>query len=234
MITRSNKSENVTSKDKFKTPSRESKTPTSSSKTKSDVASELKKANQVFICSICKNSEKLRSNILNSSVESLFSKFDKANNTFSDSMSQIESLGPSLKHFLVANGDKVDYQQDALTSIEKSISELSERTISLQNSIAKNEVTLQSLNKAVSQYRSHTKSSNNNEQNTEEQNGLFSINNMNQRIIHKFAPLDGNPTRHRVFGRKLLTNGYENYTLRIPQRLSGIQRKRFQKNCISW
>ena len=46
-------------------------------------------------------------------------------------MSQIESLGLNLKHFLVANGDKVDYHQDALANIEKSISELSERTISL-------------------------------------------------------------------------------------------------------
>ena len=126
MITRSNKSEN-----KFKTPSRERKTPTSSCKAKSDVASESKKANQVFICSICKNSEKLRSNILNSSVESLFSNFDKANDTFSDSMSQIESLGLNLNYFLVANGDKVDYQQDALANIGKGISELSERTISL-------------------------------------------------------------------------------------------------------
>ena len=111
-------------------------------------------------------------------------------------MSRIESLGLNLKHFLVATEDKVDYHQDALANIEKSISELSERTISLQNSIAKNEVILQSLDKSVSQYRSHTKSNNNNEQNTEEQNGLFSINNMTQRIIHKFAPLDSNATRH--------------------------------------
>ena len=110
MLRRSNRSENANSKDKSKTPMRESRTPISSIKTKSDISSESKRANQVFICSICKNSEKLRSNILSSAIESLFSKFDKANDTFSDSMSQIESLGLNLKHFLVSNEDKVENQ----------------------------------------------------------------------------------------------------------------------------
>ena len=195
-ITRSNKSENVPNKDKLKTPNRVSNTPTSSTKTKSDVTAELKKTKQVFICSICKNSEKLRSNIVSSSIESFFAKFDKANDTFLDSMSQIESLGLNLKHFLINNGDKAEYQHNSLISIEKSISELSERTIALQNSIIDNEVSLQSLDKAISDFRNSIKSSNKNEQNAEEENGAFSINSVNQRIIHKFAPLYINPTKH--------------------------------------
>ena len=55
--------------------------------------------NPGYICSICKNSELLRSSTLDASIETLMGKLNSANKQFSESMSKIESLSLNIRHF---------------------------------------------------------------------------------------------------------------------------------------
>ena len=102
--TRSGKLLDKTASEVFKTPLKDNiKSPTSNSH---DTPSE--KGN---ICKICQNTIKLRNSLLESNVDSLIGKLDAASETFSNSMSQVENLGLSIRHFLVSSGDKsVEYE----------------------------------------------------------------------------------------------------------------------------
>ena len=98
-----------------------------------------------YICSICKNSELLRSSTLDASIETLMGKLNSANEQFSESMSKIESLSLNVRHFLLKNDDATDKYQKSLASINDGIENLSTQTKSLENFIAKNEGPVKAL-----------------------------------------------------------------------------------------
>ena len=92
--------DNTHDKEVFETPLKESgKTPSTSKPKKqilhprsynlSNARSESLIATPGYICSICKNSELLRSSTLDTNMESLMGKLSNANEQFSNSMSKI-------------------------------------------------------------------------------------------------------------------------------------------------
>ena len=88
----------------------------------------------VYICRVCKNTEKLRLSLLDSSVETLLGKLNRANECFTDSMDKVESLSLH-RHFLVFNSEKAQTQQSLLSSIEKCINDLTHKTEVIEESL---------------------------------------------------------------------------------------------------
>ena len=92
----------------FKTPLKElTKTPKSSRRSETTARtrcdsepyiSSTKKSND-YICRVCKNTENLRLSLLDTSVETLLGKLNRANESFSESMGKVESLSLNLRHF---------------------------------------------------------------------------------------------------------------------------------------
>ena len=82
-----------------------------------------------------KNTEKLRLSLLDSSVETLLGKLNRANECFTDSMDKVESLSLHLRHFLVFNSEKAQTQQSFLSSIEKCINDLTHKTEVIEETI---------------------------------------------------------------------------------------------------
>ena len=72
-------------------------------------------------------------------------KLNSANEQFSESMSKIESLSLSVRHFLLKNDDATDEYQKSLASINDGIENLSTQTKSLENFIEKNEGAVKAL-----------------------------------------------------------------------------------------
>ena len=77
----------------------------------------------LYICKICRNSESLRSTLLDINTDTLLGKLKRANDTFSESMTKIENLSVNLRHFLAFNTEKAETQQ-LLSNIENGLSEL--------------------------------------------------------------------------------------------------------------
>ena len=99
LTTRSGKLLDKTASKVFKTPLKDNiKSPTSNTH---DTPSE--KGN---ICKICQNAIKLRNSLLESNVDSLIGKLNAASETFSDSMSQVENLGLSIRQGTTDINDK--------------------------------------------------------------------------------------------------------------------------------
>ena len=81
---------NRESKEVFTTPMKENEKTSAATKSSSPTTPSEK---AICSISICQNSIKLRNNFLEESVESLIGKINTACETFSDSMTQAESLG---------------------------------------------------------------------------------------------------------------------------------------------
>ena len=147
----------------FKTPLKElSKTPKSSRKSETTARtccdSEPSISNTIksndYICRVCKNTENLRLSLLDTSVETLLGKLNRANESFSESMGKVESLSLNLRHFLVFNSEKAQTQQTLLSSIEECIKDISHKAEAIEESLKKNEDHVASLNSTINEFKS--------------------------------------------------------------------------------
>ena len=165
----------------------------------------------LYICKICRNSESLRSTLLDINTDTLLGKLKRANDTFPESMTKIENLSVNLRHFLGFNTEKPETQQLLLSNIENGLSELINKSRKLEDSIDKNEGMLKSLEESIINYsKQHTNTKNyvsdpaststsnshirNNKYDTT--TAPFSIGASGQRIIHKMFPISDNPTKY--------------------------------------
>ena len=144
----------------FKTPLKElTKTPKSSRKSETPARtrcdSEPSISNTIksndYICRVCKNTENLQLSLLDTSVETLLGKLNRANESFSESMGKVESLSLNLRHFLVFNSEKAQTQ---LSSIEECIKDISHKAEAIEESLKKNEDYVASLNSTINEFKS--------------------------------------------------------------------------------
>ena len=104
------------------------------------------------ICSICQNSIKLRNNFLEESVESLIGKINTACETFSDLMTQVESLGLTLRHFLISDGDKALIYENTLSKISQEITDLEEKWNTINTSVTTNNHQLKIISDSITDF----------------------------------------------------------------------------------
>ena len=142
----------------FKTPLKElSKTHKSSKKSEtttrtccdSEPSISGTKNSNVYICRICKITENPRLSLLDTRVETLLGKLNRANECFSDSMGKVESLSLNLRHFLVFNSEKAKTQETLLSNMEKCIKDISQKALAIEESLKKNEDHVASLNSTI-------------------------------------------------------------------------------------
>ena len=95
-----------------------------------------------YICSICKNSESIRNASLEANTESLLNKLNTANEAFGDSMSKVESLSLSLRHFIISNSEETESSRAVLLNLQRDISDLTDRSKTLHDQILRNETIL--------------------------------------------------------------------------------------------
>ena len=186
----------------FKTPLKDlSKTPKSSrksgtsSRTRCDSEPSNSSSSNVYICIVCQNTERLRSSLLDSSVETLLGKLNRANECFSDSMDKVESLSFNLRHFLLFNSEKAQTQQSLLASIERCINDLTHKTKIIEESLRKNEDHVASLNSTITEFRNFEKKvpsdhgiQLNNNNDIISSDSYFSIDHLNRRVIKSTPP----------------------------------------------
>ena len=193
----------------FKTPLKHlSKTPKSSrksetsSRTRCDSEPASSNNSNVYICRVCKNTEKLRLSLLDSSVETLLGKLNRANEYFTDSMDKVESLSLNLRHFSVFNCEKAQTQQSLLSNIEKCINDLTHKTEVIEESLKKNEDHVASLNSAITEFKTFERKASSdcsiqlNNDHIISSNSFFSIDHLNKRIVKSTPPLLSKPTKH--------------------------------------
>ena len=206
----STKNASDTSNEVFKTPLKNpNKTPKSSRKSENSTRTRCDSepssgSNSVeYICRVCKNTERLRLSLLDCSVETLLGKLNRADECFTDSIDKVESLSLNLRHFLVFNSEKAQTQQSLLSSIEKCINDLTNKTEVIEESIKKNEDRVASLNSAITEFRNFERKASsdcsnqlNNDHNIVSSNSFFSVDHLNRRVIKSAPPLLSNPTKH--------------------------------------
>ena len=194
----------------FKTPLKElTKTPKSSRKSETTARtrcdSEPSISNTIksndYICRVCKNTENLRLSLLDTSVETLLGKLNRANESFSESMGKVESLSLNLRHFLVFNSEKAQTQQTLLSSIEECIKDISHKAEAIEESLKKNEDHVASLNSTINEVKSFKPKDYPNfatptNVNNDSSNSFFSVDHQNRRVIKSISPLSSNPTKH--------------------------------------
>ena len=61
-----------------------------------------------------------------------------ASETFSNSMSQIENIGLSIRHFLVSNGDKAEKFENTLSQLSQGITDINDKSNNISTSIDTN------------------------------------------------------------------------------------------------
>ena len=136
------------SNDVFKTPSKDLSKSSVTSNTlppipysdgKQKIAEPLTNQQKPYICSVCRNSESLRSVLLDTSTSTMLSKLQRANDSFSDSMDSVNKLSAILKHFLLFNSDKVE---SFLGNIEDNLSDLNKKSKAIEESILGHEKTI--------------------------------------------------------------------------------------------
>ena len=153
-----------------------------------------------YICSICRNTESIRNASLESSTDSLVSKLNSANEAFSDSMSKVESLSLSLRHFIVSNSDDSESNQSALSNMQQSLNDLTDRSQMLHDQILKNEVMLKTLAASINDYKNSTHTPTPPEGSEHGHTGNtcqdlpVSKNSRGHYVIQKLPPLLENPT----------------------------------------
>ena len=107
-----------------------------------------------YVCSDCKNSESIRNASLEANTESLLNKLNTANETFGDSMSKVESISLSLRHFLISTSEEAESSENVLQNLQKDISDLTDRSKTLHDQILRNENILETLAKSVKDFKS--------------------------------------------------------------------------------
>ena len=206
----STKNASDASNEVFKTPLKDlSKTPKSSRKSETSTRTRCDSepssgSNSIeYICRICKNTERLRLSLLDSTAETLLGKLNRANKCFTDSMDKVESLSLNLRHFLVFNSEKAQTQQSLLSSIEKCINDLTNKTKVIEESLKKNEDHVASLNSAITEFRNFERKASsdcskqlNNDHDIISSSSFFSVDHLNRRVIKSTPPLLSNPTKH--------------------------------------
>ena len=151
---------------------------------------------KAYICSVCRNSESLRSVLLDTSASTLLNKLHRANDTFSDSMDTINKLSSNLKHFMVFNSNKAE---SFVENIEISLSELNKKSQAIEDSISCHEKTLEAIQKSVIEFKKQSiysarthiglDAAESNHSYSE-----FSVNRFNERAIRNINQLATNPT----------------------------------------
>ena len=148
--TRSGKLLDKTASKVFKTPLKDNiKSPTSNTH---DTPSE--KGN---ISKICQNTIKLRNSLLESNVDSLIGKLNAASETFSDSMSQVENLGLSIRHFLVSSGDKSVEYENILSQLSQGITDINDKWNTINTSINTNRSQLKVISDSIDNFKNDSK-----------------------------------------------------------------------------
>ena len=113
--------------DHFKTPLT-NVAPTGIPKPQPNISDTPLTAKTPFICSICKNSELLKQNSNDTNTKTLLGKFEKANESFSESMSKIESLGLNIRHLLLSSDSSNNDSVNSLLSLKDTINDLITKT----------------------------------------------------------------------------------------------------------
>ena len=116
------------------------KTNNNSKPKKKEVSKNPNQVSKPYVCSVCKNSESIRNNAsLEANTESLLNKLNTANEAFRDSMSKVESLSLSLRHFIISNSEEAESSQAVLLNLQKDISDFTDRSKTLHDQILRNE-----------------------------------------------------------------------------------------------
>ena len=148
--TRSGKLLDKTANEVFKTPLKDNiKFPTSNSH---DTPSEKGK-----ICKICQNTIKLRNSLLESNVDSLIGKLNAASETFSNSMSQVENLGLSIRHFLVSSGDRSVEYENIFSQLSQGITDINDKWNTINTSINTNHNQLKVISDSIDNFKNDSK-----------------------------------------------------------------------------
>ena len=192
------------SKDEFKTPmhtrqltSDNCATPTSSL---NDIATrprnllEGSAGKGVYICSICKNSESIRNNVVKTSCESLINKLEKANEAFEASVSKVESFSLYTRNFPLADDDSGNFLNTSLTSLQTSNSNLHEKIQTIEKAISSHQESMDTLNQTFSAFKTRSHNTAFSPGPVSKINELFSVDRYHNRIIHGVPKLLTNPT----------------------------------------
>ena len=192
------------SKDEFKTPmhtrqltSDNCATPTSS---RNDIATstrnllEASAGKGVYICSICKNSESIRNNIVKNSCKSLINKLEKANEGFEASVSKVESFSSYTRNVPPADDDSGNFLSTSLTKLQTSISNLHEKIQTIEKSISSHQESMDTLNQTFSAFKTNCHNTALSPSPVSKINELFSVDRYHNRIIHGVPKLHVNPT----------------------------------------
>ena len=123
----------------------------------------------------------------------------ETNQSISEFISKIESLNINLQESLEVNREKSENQHLILSKLEENLSTLSEKTNTIEESIARHETLLQAIDKSIAilkteATRPHNKSSLPNL--FTENKGAFSVGSHNERTVNTIPPLTSNPTSH--------------------------------------
>ena len=109
-------------------------------------------------------------------------------------MDKVESLSLNLRHFLVFSSEKAQTQQSLLSSIEKCINDLTNKTEVIEESLKKNEDHVASLNSAITEFTNFERKASsdcrnhqlNNDHNIISSNSFFSVDHLNNKLANKF------------------------------------------------
>ena len=203
----------MSGKEVFKTPSKDTSSiitnPIKSSgvlpRTDSEQSEGSPSTSKLFICSICRNSETLRATMLDATTQTLLDKLKRANDTFSDSMNKIERLSTNLNKFLITNGSSAQSQESHFEDIINRLSELSQKSEALGNSITINDTSIHTLQSIVAELKNlsnnqvkYPLSSSDDLKSilAEDIDSLFTINPFNERVLKDVKHVTTNPTSH--------------------------------------
>ena len=193
------------SNDVFKTPKKDLSKSSVTSNTlppvpysdgKQKIAEPLTNQQKPYICSVCRNSESLRSVLLDTSTSTMLSKLQRANDSFSDSMDSVNKLSANLKHFLLFNSDKVE---SFLGNIKGSVSDLNKKSKAIEESILGHEKTLEAMQKSIAEFKKqpvHSINTGLNATGANHSESEFSVNRFNERVINNINQLVTNPTNY--------------------------------------
>ena len=145
-----------------------------------------------YICSICRNDDRLRGKSIDAIMEDLLSKFDTANTSFTDTTTKLESL--------IDDNTKFESHQSTLTEIKNTVNEISDKSKCIEDRLSANEALLQTFDQYIKDL-TNQKAEVNGQQyhigtDTNVEDGLFSIGPSNGRVINKIPTLLVNPTNH--------------------------------------
>ena len=143
--------------------------------------------------------------MLDANTQTLLDKLKRADDTFSDSMNKIEKLSINLNKFLITNGSSAQSQESHFKDIINRLSELSQKSESLGNSITINDTSIQTLQSTVAELRNlsnnqvkYPLSSSDDLKSilAEDIDSLFTINPFNERVLKDVKHVTTNPTSH--------------------------------------